>query len=207
MTLEDKEHGFRLHAQRRAEELGNVSAACRELDISRKVFYRWKKRLRTYGANRVQHRGTSARPRQPPQLGPVEERAIVATALAWPTWGPNPVSHQLARQGLHVSQSTVWRALRRMELGQRKARLLAVECHASQTAGLLTERTRRDLPRSRHVAGDELWELMSLDTFLIGKLKGVGQMRQITPCDAASSYAWVRVIPVCNVKEEALFLT
>ena len=28
MTLEDKVHGFRLHLFRRAQELGNVSAAC-----------------------------------------------------------------------------------------------------------------------------------------------------------------------------------
>ena len=30
MTLEDKVHGFRLHLFRRAQELGNVSAACEE---------------------------------------------------------------------------------------------------------------------------------------------------------------------------------
>ncbi len=35
MTLEDKVHGFRLHLFRRAQELGNVSAACRELGVSR----------------------------------------------------------------------------------------------------------------------------------------------------------------------------
>lgn len=51
MTLEDKVHGFRLYALRRAEEPGNVSAACRELDISRTTFYRWKKRLVAYGAD------------------------------------------------------------------------------------------------------------------------------------------------------------
>ena len=85
MTLEDKVHGFRLHALRRAEELGNVSAACRELGISRTVFYRWKKRLRAYGADGLHPKRTSARPGRPPRLGLGEERAIVATALAWPT--------------------------------------------------------------------------------------------------------------------------
>jgi len=206
MTLEDKVHGFRLHALRRAEELGNVSAACRELDISRTVFYRWKKRLRAYGADALHPRRTSARPGRPPLLGPVEERAIVATALAWPTWGPNRVSLQLARQGVHVSPSTVWRALRRMGLGRREARLLAVEGHVAKTAGLLTERTRRNLRRTRHVAVDEPGELVCLDTFFIGKLKGVGQMWQITACDAASSYAWAKVIPARNAVEAARFL-
>lgn len=45
MTREDKVHDFRLHALRRAEELGTVSAAYRKLAISRPLFYRWKKRL------------------------------------------------------------------------------------------------------------------------------------------------------------------
>jgi transposase-like protein len=35
MTLEDSIHGLRLRAMQRAQELGNVSAACRELGISR----------------------------------------------------------------------------------------------------------------------------------------------------------------------------
>ncbi len=207
MTLEDKVHGFRLHALRRAEELGNVSAACRELAISRTVFYRWKKRLWAHGADGLHPKRTSSRPGRPPLLGPVEERAIVAAALAWPTWGPNRVSLQLARQGIHVSPSTVWRALRRRGLGKREARLLALGGHAARTAGLLTERTRRALRRTRHVAVDEPGELVCLDTFFIGKLKGVGQMWQITACDAGSSYAWARVIPARNAKESALFLT
>jgi hypothetical protein len=35
MTLEEKVHGLRLHVIQRAEELGNVSRACREAGISR----------------------------------------------------------------------------------------------------------------------------------------------------------------------------
>ena len=37
-------------------------------------------------------------------------------------------------------------------------------------------------------------ELLSLDTFHVGKLKGVGKMWQVTGCDAASSFGWVRLI-------------
>ena len=39
MTLEDKVHAFRLRVLQRAQELGNVSAACREAGISRTLFY------------------------------------------------------------------------------------------------------------------------------------------------------------------------
>ena len=49
MTLEEKVHGLRLHVIQRAEQLGNVSRACREAGISRALFYRWRQRLERYG--------------------------------------------------------------------------------------------------------------------------------------------------------------
>ena len=81
MTLEDKVHAFRLHVLRRAEELGNVSAACRETGISRTMYYRWRKRFLMYGSDGLHPRRTAARPGSPPQLGPVKERMIIATAI------------------------------------------------------------------------------------------------------------------------------
>jgi transposase InsO family protein len=48
--------------------------------------------------------------------------------------------------------------------------------------------------------------LICIDTFYIGKLKGVGKLWQITACDAASSYAMARVVPVCNAQQAASFL-
>ena len=97
MTLEDRVQGFRLHALRRAEDLGNVTAACRELGISRTVFYRWKRRFERYGADGLHPRRRQARRGRPPELSLPQERAILALALSWPTWGPNRLSIQMAR--------------------------------------------------------------------------------------------------------------
>ena len=36
--------------------------------------------------------------------------------------------------------------------------------------------------------------LLSLDTFYVGKLKGVGKVWQITGCDVASSFGWARLL-------------
>jgi transposase InsO family protein len=46
----------------------------------------------------------------------------------------------------------------------------------------------------RHVEADHPGELLSLDTFYVGKLKGVGKVWPITGCDVASSFAWARLI-------------
>ena len=199
MTLEDKVHGFRLHLFRRAQELGNVSAACRELGVSRSLFYQLRQRFQRYGPDGLHPTRRRGRPGRPPQLDATVERQVLALALSWPTWGPRQLSDQLALRGLRVAESTVYRALRRQGLGTRQQRLGLLEAHSATRAGLLTQRTRKQLekarptPSSRRVEAKEPGELICLDCFYIGKLKGVGPVWQITACDAASSFALAQV--------------
>ncbi|MDR7416928.1 MAG: hypothetical protein QN200_10740 [Armatimonadota bacterium] len=47
--------------------------------------------------------------------------------------------------------------------------------------------------RPRHVAAEQPGELVCLDTFYIGKLKGVGKVWQYTACDVACFYAVAQV--------------
>jgi transposase InsO family protein len=208
MTLEDKVHAFRLRVLQRAEELGNVSAACREAGISRTLFYRWKKRFTLYGIDGLHPRRTAMHPGRPVQLDTAKERKILAMALASPTWGPRRVSDQLRMEGTVVSPTTIWRTLHRLGLGTRIERLLVLEVHSAKSAGLLTERTRRNLSRRkvRHVQAEKPGELVCIDTFYIGNLKGVGKLWQLTACDAASSYAMAKVVAANNAQEAASFL-
>ena len=208
MTLEDKVHAFRLRVLRRAQELGNVSAACREAGISRTLYYRWKKRFTQYGIDGLHPRRTATRPGRRVLLDATKERKILALALAWPSWGPRRLSLQLQRDGVVVSPTTVWRALHRLGLGTRMERLLVLEVHSATSAGLLTERTRRTLARRkvRHVQAEKPGELVCIDTFYIGNLKGVGKLWQLTACDAASSYAMAKVVPANNAAQAATFL-
>ena len=208
MTLEDKVHAFRLRVLHRAKELGNVSAECREAGISRTLYYRWKKRFTQYGSDGLHPRRTATRPGRPVQLDTTKQRRILAMALTWPTWGPQRVSDQMRREGVAVSATTVWRALHRVGLGTRAERLLVLEVHSARSAGLLTNRTRQSLARrkTRHVQAEVPGELVCMDTFYIGNLKGVGKMWQLTACDAASSYGMAKVVSANNAAEAATFL-
>lgn len=208
MTLDDRVQALRLLVFRRAQVLGNVSAACRELAVSRSLFYRLRPRFERYGPAGLHPRRTAGRPGRPPQLDAHRERLVIAWALAWPTWGPQRLSDQLARRGVVVAASTVYRALLRAKLGTRRERLLVLEQHSARSAGLLTERTRRaierarPMPSQRHVEASAPGELVCIDCFYVGKLKGVGKVWQITACDAASSYALARLFigdPVATV--------
>src|SRR2546425_9161197 len=76
---------------------------------------------------------------------------------------------------------------------------------------LLTERTRQRLwrarhGRTRHVEAAEPGELVCLDTFYIGNLKGVGKVWQITACNAASSYGVAALLPAHTAVDAAGFL-
>lgn len=211
MTLDESIQGLRLQVIRRASQVG-VSAACREAGISRTLFYRWQTRLSRYGVDGLHPRRRRARPGPAPRLLPQVERRLLAVAIAEATWGAARLAAYAQRLWrLRVAPSTVQRLLRRHGLATRRQRLLVLEHHSAQQAGLLTERTRRALwrlrhGRSQHVEARQPGELVCLDAFYIGKLKGVGQVWQITACDAATSYGVARILPALSPTAVAAFL-
>ena len=215
MTLDDSVHAFRLRLMARAQALGNVSQACREFGISRCLFYRWRKRYLAYGPDGLHPRRRGARPGRPPTLSVQAERAILALAITWPTWGPLQLALQLRRPehgSWQVAPSTVYRLLRRSGLRTRWERLAVLEAHSAQAAGLLTVRTRRQLAaaqrrQGQHVAASRPGELVCLDTFYMCKLKGVGRIWQYTACDAACSYGVAQVSLEFSAAATARFLT
>jgi transposase InsO family protein len=211
MTLDESIQGMRLRVIKRAEGIG-VSAACREAGISRTLFYRWRQRLQRYGVDGVHPRRRRARPGPRPQLAPGVERRLLAVAIAEATWGAARLAAYAQRLWrLRVAPSTVQRLLRRHGLATRRQRLLVLEHHSARQAGLLTERTRQVLwrlrhGRTRHVEAERPGELLCMDTFYIGKLKGVGKVWQITACDAATSYGIARILPALSPRATAAFL-
>ena len=211
MTLDESIQGMRLRVMKRAEAVG-VTAACREAGISRTLFYRWRGRLQRYGVDGVHPRRHRARPGPMPQLAPPGERRLLAVAIAEATWGAARLAAYAQRLWrLRLAPSTVQRRLRRYGLATRRQRLLVLEHHRAQRAGLLTERTRQTLWRlrhgqTRHVQAERPGELVCLDTLYIGKLKGVGKVWQIPACDAATSYGVARILPALTPAATARFL-
>src|SRR5256886_3443538 len=212
MTLDESVHGMRLRVIERAQVQGNVSAVCRELGISRTVFYRWRNRLERYGVDGVHPRRQRAQAGRPVATAPEVERLVLAIAISAATWGCRRIAAYLARTWrVRLAPSTVQRLLRRVGLATRRARLTVLEQQAARTAGLLTERTRQRLwraryGRTRHVEAKEPGELVCLDTFYIGNLKGVGKVWQITACDAATSYGLAGLLPAHDAVAAATFL-
>src|SRR3954468_2078535 len=83
MTEHDVLVGFRLRLFTLADELGNVSAACRAMGVDRSTYYRLKKRVDRWGLEAFNVR-ERRRPRMPNQIGPHMEQRIIAFALGHP---------------------------------------------------------------------------------------------------------------------------
>jgi len=214
MTLDESVSQTRLRVIVRAQQIGNVSKACRDFGISRSLFYRWRKRYLAYGPDGLRPGHAGGRRGRPPTLSVQAERAILAMAVAWPTAGPLRLAQQLAlpeHGSWKVAASTIYRLLKRTGLQTRWERLAVLEAHSAQAAGLLTERTRRQLLAAqrragKHVQAEKPGELVCLDTFYIGKLKGVGKVWQMTACDAANSFAMAEITLDLTARATARFL-
>ena len=214
MTLTDSIAHSRLHVIQRARELGNVSEACRQAGISRTLFYRWRKRYVRYGFVGLRPHGTP-RLRWARQSPPELEHAVLAYALKWPTHGPARIAWQLRQPGWGaktVSPAGVYGILRRHGLQTRWERLARTEMSGLVQDGLLTSRTRRKLRQAlglpeRHVEAKRPGELVCMDAFYIGNLKGVGKVWQFSACDAASSFALAMLTQSHTSQEATRFLT
>lgn len=191
MTEDDVLFGFRLRCLTLADELGNVSAACRAMGIERSTYYRWKRKVDRWGleALRIRER---RRPRMPNQIGPHLEQRILAFALARPGFGPRRISSELARPkwgGIAISEHGIWRVLRRFNLNTRSKRLALVARHAEPY-----ERKPEIPPPERHIEASEPGEKVQLDCFFVGRLSGSkGTVWQYTASDVASGFIWAEL--------------
>jgi transposase InsO family protein len=188
MTEDDVLFGFRLRLFTLADELANVSAACRQMGVDRSTYYRWKPKLERYGLDglRVRER---RRPRMANQIGPHLEHRILAFSLGHPGYGPRRISAELRRPkwgGIRVSEHGVWRVLRRFNLNTRSKRLALIARHAEPY-----EERPRVPPPERHIDASAPGEKVQMDCFFVGRLAGSkGVIWQYTAIDVASAYSW-----------------
>lgn len=78
----------------------------------------------------------------------------------------------------------------------------------ARATGILTEYTRELVlarPPSVQVSADRPGELVGIDTFYVGKLKGVGKIWQYTATDVASSYTFCWLTTRNDMQQAACF--
>ena len=115
-----------------AEELGNVSQACKVMGLSRDTFYRYKAAVDEGGVEALFDK-TRRKPNHKNRVDEVIEAAVVAYAIEQPAHGQVRVSNELRKRGTFVSPSGVRSIWLRHELHNFKLRLRALEAQVAET--------------------------------------------------------------------------
>ncbi|WP_425405322.1 IS481 family transposase [Hwanghaeella sp.] len=199
MTTRDKVARRKLSLLELATDLDNVSKACRIMGYSRQQFYEIRRNFQTYGAQGLIDRLPGARGPHPNRVSEEVEQAVLDHALAHPSHGPLRVAHELVLKGIQVSSGGVRGVWARHNLLTRHERLLRLEKHVSGRKIDLTPEQVRLLERfspefrERHIETRHTGDLVAVDTFFVGTLKGIGKVYLQTVIDCFSRYAWGRL--------------
>src|SRR5215218_8448024 len=192
MTKDDVLFGYRLQLFALAAQT-TVAHACRTFGVHRSTYYAWKRQVDRHGLEMLRPR-ERRRPQMPNALPKMIEERIVSFALAHPGLGPKRVASELARPkwgGIVVSGNGVWKVLCRHGLNTRAKRLGLIAGYAAPY-----EPPREPAPE-RHIDVDHPGELVGIDCFYVGRLRGTsGAIWQLTAIDVYSSYAWAELV-VC----------
>ena len=169
----------------------SVSEACRTFGVSRTTFYRWQHRVEVGGLDTLMPKGRRP-PAMPNQTPAWVVDDLLAEAVVRPTLGARRYAHALAQRGFVISASGVQKILGRHGLGRRRQRVGALAQLTAATNGLVTDDAREGPFGFCHFAARP-GDLVALDSFYIGNLKGVGKVWQLTAVDTTTRWA------ICHV--------
>lgn len=195
MTVQQKIISNKLGLLSLAEELGNVSKACRMMGFSRDTFYRYRD-ARNEGGIEALAEKTRRKPNSKNRIDEETEARVVQMAIDEPAYGQVRASNELRKIGVFISPAGVRCVWKRHDLEKFQKRLVMLEQKMAETNGIYTERQLAALERKREedqahgeIETEHPGYLGSQDTFFVGTLKGVGRVYQQTFVDTYSKVA------------------
>lgn len=182
-----------------AAELSNVSKACHLMGYCRQQFYEIRRNYQTYGAEGLIDRLPGCKGPHPNRVDDKTEKTILDYCMQHPSHGCLKVAQQLALVGTQVSSGGVRGVWNRHNLSTKPQRLLLLEHTVAKRKIKLSEEQIRLLEkfnpefRERHIVTRFTGDLVAVDTFFVGTLKGVGRIYLQAVIDCYSRYAWGRL--------------
>jgi transposase InsO family protein/transposase-like protein len=199
MTTDEKVARRKLSLLELASELSNVSRACRVMGYSRQQFYEIRRQYQTCGTAGLLDKLPGARGPHPNRVSEEVELAVLEHSLTQPTQGCLRVSQELVLKGVQVSSNGVRGVWGRHNLLSKHERLLRLEAAVREKKLEISEEQVRMLERfspefrERHIEVHAPGELVAVDTFFVGSLKGIGKIYLQTGLDCYSRYAFGRL--------------
>jgi transposase InsO family protein len=182
-----------------AEELGNVSRACRVMGYSRDTFYRYKSAKEEGGVEAL-FDANRRKPNLKNRVDEYTEKMVVKVAFDYPAFGQARAANELRKQGVFLSPAGIRCIWLRNGLESFKKRLKSLEEQVAKEGIVLTEAQLQALERKKDedLASGEIETahpgyLGSQDTFYVGTIKGVGRVYQQTFVDTYSKIAHAKL--------------
>lgn len=168
-----------------------VTKACQAFGLSRTTFYKIKKQFIRTGSLEPKVR---RKPRMPNETSLTTKKILLKMIQEHPSWGSDRYAYEFRQHGISITQAGIWKCLRRFGLSRRYQRLIYLETLKFKDQPL-TERTLKTVKKYCATIKRGLWpgHIVALDTFYVGRLKGVGRIYQMTGIDLCSRYGWAQL--------------
>lgn len=182
-----------------AQELGNISKACKVMGFSRDTFYRYQKAVENGGVETLLSQSKRT-PNIKNRVAQEVENSVVKLSIEQPAWGQVRASNELRKRGISISPGGVRSVLLRHGLENIKKRLNALEKKMSEEGLIVTESQLKALEKRRsekeahgEIETEHPGYLGSQDTYYVGTFKGVGRVYQQTFVDTWSKLAFAKL--------------
>ena len=170
----------------------SVTKLCIQFNRSRTWFYKWFNRYKLYGNNGLYNiiHELPARPNQTPLD---IEMKILNFIEDYPSYGPVRVSNELIKKGITVKPSAVYNIFKRHNLNTRKLRLEHIRIKYDIVKKQSDIERAKEISKTRSLNTKHPGDVIGMDVFYVGCLKGIGRIYQYTGCDTYASFSWAKL--------------
>ena len=192
MTKDERIASFKYSVLQHTRKHKNITFTCKVFQISRTVYYKWLKRFSKLGYLGLQDK-VKRKPKVPNQIKPDKEKIILNYIIDYPTHGPRRIANELKQQEIIISDTGVYKVLRRKSLNHRLDRLFYAQEKSNNP--VITERYIREIEKRQkvHISAHYPGYLFCQDTFYVGTIKGLGRIYQQTGIDAYAGFGFAKI--------------